>query len=602
MQKHLNGKRSLVVLDDVWHEGLKEQFSLAGIDLRLVVTTRQKRLVDNPETVDKLSADEGLRLLATLFNPANPDPASLTADHRAIVTELDGYTLAVEIAGKWLIENEATPAYYLQKLHSTESALFDDPDLQLSESDKNKNLALSLSLSYNALKPDDQRRFRALGIFAPNSSFSLKALSALWEMDDAQLAAQTLVKLGLLEKITPAVAPSSLPAPDIAPSEIPSPVYGGGSGRGLHEDLRYTQHTLLRAYARALLGREKETSEAQKRHFAFYAVTHGTGDNTDLDRFDGVAEDFTNIQTALTWGFTHSPELACDVVNHLDNYLLVRESTATRLDLMKKAHQAATDINYVPGQANTLRALGDLSVRLDELEAAKGYYDRALPIYEQIGDRLGQANTLIALGDLSVRLAELEAAKGYYDRALPIYEQIGDRLGQANTLRSVGNLLQAQQQWNEAILYFEASLKICQIIHDDYTLGIALTDMLPSLVALGQHENALKNALTALQIDSDRNLQQAVRVDINTIRKLKQQIGVSTFDTAWQNVVGQPQPDWLSDTPTSGTSSEDQAAQAFARLYREQGEAALLAALQDMGAPPDAIQQIIEVIKGMDTQ
>ncbi|MEZ4668033.1 MAG: hypothetical protein R3E39_08965 [Anaerolineae bacterium] len=53
-------------------------------------------------------------------------------------------------------------------------------------------------------------------------------------------------------------------------------------------------------------------------------------------------------------------------MNHLDNYLLVRESTATRLDLMKKPiRQQLTSTMF--GQANTLRALGDLGAA-DELK------------------------------------------------------------------------------------------------------------------------------------------------------------------------------------------------------------------------------------------
>ncbi|MBN8595530.1 MAG: tetratricopeptide repeat protein, partial [Anaerolineae bacterium] len=87
-----------------------------------------------------------------------------------------------------------------------------------------------------------------------------------------------------------------------------------------------------------------------------------------------------------------------------------------------------------------LKALGDLSRRVDDLDGARAFYDRALPIFEQIGARLGAANTLKALGDLSRRVDDLDGARAFYDRALPIFEQIGDRLGAANTLKALGDL------------------------------------------------------------------------------------------------------------------------------------------------------------------
>jgi hypothetical protein len=102
LQTHLRGKRTLVVLDDVWEDGIVSEFSLANIDLRLLVTTRQKTLIEDSQPVSKLSPEEGARLLATLFDARNPKPEALSDTHRAIVQMLDGYTLALEIAGKWL--------------------------------------------------------------------------------------------------------------------------------------------------------------------------------------------------------------------------------------------------------------------------------------------------------------------------------------------------------------------------------------------------------------------------------------------------------------------------------------------------------------------
>jgi hypothetical protein len=67
VQGHLKDKRNLIVLDDVWEEGIIDEFSFAGVDCRLLVTTRNKSLVHGSEAVSKLSENEGLLLLATIL-------------------------------------------------------------------------------------------------------------------------------------------------------------------------------------------------------------------------------------------------------------------------------------------------------------------------------------------------------------------------------------------------------------------------------------------------------------------------------------------------------------------------------------------------------
>ena len=78
-------------------------------------------------------------------------------------------------------------------------------------------------------------------------------------------------------------------------------------------------------------------------------------------------------------------------------------------------------------EANTLKALGDLKMRTDDLAGARQDYEQALPIFRQIEARLGEANTLQALGDLKMRTDDLAGARQDYDQALPIFRQIEAR-------------------------------------------------------------------------------------------------------------------------------------------------------------------------------
>jgi tetratricopeptide (TPR) repeat protein len=268
---------------------------------------------------------------------------------------------------------------------------------------------------------------------AGEASFDRSAAAALWELTDALDADDALAALrdaGLLEE--------------------------GADGR-------CTQHPLLRAYARALLDAAGETAAAQARHFAHYAALHGDYDtNNDEDRFPLIEADWPNLLAALEWGWGAEPEAAVDWAWALNYFMQMRLSLSERHALLQTAHAAAERTGSSRGQANTLQALGDLSLREDELSAARTYYERALPLYEAIGARLGQANTLKALGDLSLREAELSAARTYYERALLMGKQIGDLTSQLNSLYRLSQIEHTQGDQTAACAYARDLLALAE--------------------------------------------------------------------------------------------------------------------------------------------
>jgi tetratricopeptide (TPR) repeat protein len=477
-------KAALIVLDDVWAHTVAEAFAGMGGRCRIVITTRQNAIANKlgvtAQTLAQLTEDEGLALIYTRLGipvppphppaPGQPSQGAVPlrreeessplpvvwggdlgvgslgaeeADLREIIRLVHGHTLAVALAAAWLAERAGINAVpdLLNRLRKGRTF----EDLQLDDSDKNQNLELCLRLSYDDLgganaekRADLQRRYRALGVFASESSFDAAAAQAVWQDDDDFTAPDRLndlVRVGLIQ-----------------------PDKTGG---------RYSQHPLLRSYARALLAKEGELDETAARHFAYYQQLHGDYDaNNNEDRHPHISADFANIQQAWMVGLTVLPEQTCDFIQALNYYMQFHSTTLSRKDWVQRAYTAAENAGYVPGQANTLRALGDLSVRLAELDAGRGYYDRALAVFEQIGARLGQANTLQALGDLSVRLAELDAGRGYYDRALAVFEQIGARLGQANTLQALGDLSVRLAELDAGRGYYAAAMQLYLSIGD----------------------------------------------------------------------------------------------------------------------------------------
>ena len=68
------------------------------------------------------------------------------------------------------------------------------------------------------------------------------------------------------------------------------------------------------------------------------------------------------------------------------------------------------------------------------MEEAIGYYEQALAIAREIGDRRGEGTDLGNLGNAYCCLGQVEEAIGYYERALAIAQEIGDRRGEGNHL------------------------------------------------------------------------------------------------------------------------------------------------------------------------
>jgi hypothetical protein len=388
-------------------------------------------------------------------------------------------------------------------LQAGENELF--KHLDLSKSDKNANLELSLALSYNDLDDHDKRRFRALGVFATNSTFPLAALDAVWELQDAFMEAQTLVDAGLLERA----------------------------------DERYSQHPLLRAYARALLMRENELNAVLRRHFAYYEQQHNDFNaNNDEDRHPQIAADFDNLRAALAWGSEDEPARACDLVSALNYYMQLHQPHAMRRALLTQGYNAALQAAYAGGQANTLQALGDLELREAHYDTARQRYTAALALFEAIPARLGQANTLQALGDLERREAHYDTARQRYTAALALAQRIPD-----------------------------------------------LTCMMNSLIGLARLETALSNQAAACEY-------------YRQLFALTDSHPVFAGHPVTQNLRREAAAAGCGGAPEARKEAQmEQALAQLAQLYRQQGEDAVRRVLQQSGVPAEIIEQLIAQFK-----
>jgi tetratricopeptide (TPR) repeat protein len=127
--------------------------------------------------------------------------------------------------------------------------------------------------------------------------------------------------------------------------------------------------------------------------------------------------------------------------------------------------------------------LGNVAIELREYDQAQQYYQQALAIYVEFGDRYSQANTYHQLGNVAIELREYEQAQQYYQQALAIYVEFGDRYSQSRTYYQLGILAEQLGELKQVKEYFLQALYIGTEFNEEYSMQ---TYIMPSLARIYQ--------------------------------------------------------------------------------------------------------------------
>ena len=457
----LRDSRMLLLLDNCEHvidaaAGVTEALLSGAPGVTILTTSREPlgvpgervhRLgpLDNPEPSPGLTATEAAAFPAVqLFverATAIVEDFALTDANAplvvAICRRLDGLPLAIEFAAPRVeaLGVEGLAARLDERLRRLLGAQ------RRAAMPRHRTMRAVVDWSYGLLSQDEQRFFRALGVFT--GDFNVEAAAAV-AMDAATTSIDAINRLADL----------------VAKSLVVADVSGAKS--------RFRLFDTTRAYAIEQLDDNREREKVARRHAEYYRDLFGRGEGEAVARPPGgwlaeAAQEIDNVRAALDWSF--SPPVHVAVGTELTAaYVPVWLNLSLAAECRERCEHALRQLKTA--QISDTRLQMRLQIGLGNsllhtfgpAEQTQSILAEALAIADTMGDLPAQLRILLVLSSVNVYRGEYARGAAEVERAAEIADRIGDvqsivvaarRMG--ISLLTIGKLSDAQRWFERAI-------------------------------------------------------------------------------------------------------------------------------------------------------
>ena len=151
------------------------------------------------------------------------------------------------------------------------------------------------------------------------------------------------------------------------------------------------------------------------------------------------------------------------------DYLVTRALAEESLDIFGKQGPAGR-----LGVADALEMLAEVASETGDYSSSFKLYEKALPIYKEVGYLAGVGDTLKMLGWSAMRTGDYEQAKLRLEEALVVCRQSGDPRHITSALAGLGELATRRGQYKRADDLFEESLNISRRVGEKWGIAIVL--------------------------------------------------------------------------------------------------------------------------------
>ena len=151
--------------------------------------------------------------------------------------------------------------------------------------------------------------------------------------------------------------------------------------------------------------------------------------------------------------------------------------------------------------ASVLNNLGVITRYQGDFVTAQTFYEEALSLYRELGDKWATTMVLSNLGIVAQERGDFEQARRMHTESLARRRELGDKWGIANSLENVGNLAREEGDLEEARRYFQEGLVLAKELGDRRAIAFLLEDFAVLGALEGQAERALclEEAASALR-------------------------------------------------------------------------------------------------------
>jgi len=125
------------------------------------------------------------------------------------------------------------------------------------------------------------------------------------------------------------------------------------------------------------------------------------------------------------------------------------------------------------------------------LAGARASYEKALPIFRQIEDRLGEANVRQMLGNLAMAEEMPDEAERHLGESFKIHATVSDLLGVGADLGYLARVAMGRGKFGRAVTLGEFALAIFRTIEDRYGQALTLNGQAPAMMSLERMDSAL---------------------------------------------------------------------------------------------------------------
>jgi tetratricopeptide (TPR) repeat protein len=149
--------------------------------------------------------------------------------------------------------------------------------------------------------------------------------------------------------------------------------------------------------------------------------------------------------------------------------------------------------------------MGICFAQVGKINQASDYYEQALIIRREIGDRRGEEVDLANLGNVYFDFGDAKRAKNLYEQALAIDIEIGDRGSESGDFENIGNVWQSLGNYQEAVNSYKQAIKIADVISFPQTQCSARCGLAETYLFQNDLVNARATIEVALQYDVPEN-------------------------------------------------------------------------------------------------